>query len=524
MRRFRFVDATASAHYQGAMRARHVIATGHPEVTQACAEILEEGGNAFDAVVAGGFVSSLAEPALASLAGGGFVLAKAHDQAPRLFDFFVDAPGRGAVASTPDFAQVEIRFPSTVQAFHIGRGSVAVPGVLKGLLHTHQALGVLPRARVLEPAIRAARAGVVVNGWQAKLLSLLRPILTFTKESEALYAPTGALLAAGERMECRATADLLDEVVKDGARAFYEGEVAENIARQMRDNGGLLTAEDLALYEVIERTPLSVPYRGRTVFTNPGPSLGGSLIALSLALLEGDATRSLGAFAFRSKDHTVALYRAMREVDALRAAKISRATLDAEGKAAAQTRIFGRGTTHMTVADAAGNVASMTTSNGEGSGVLAPGTEIMLNNMLGEDDLFPDGFHVPPPGTRIGSMMAQTLVCESSGDPSLVLGSGGSKRIRTAITQVLTHVVDFGTPLAAAIDSPRMHWDGHAIQLEPGMASDVVTALEALAPVNLWAHQDVYFGGVHAVIVGEDAAGDARRGGDARVIDVDTAT
>lgn len=502
------------------MSAKHAIATGHPAVTQVCAEILADGGNAFDAVVAGGFLASLAEPALTSLAGGGFLLAKATGQNPRLFDFFVDAPGRGAAKSTPEFAEIEIQFPATVQAFQIGRGSIAVPGVLKGLLHTHEALGVLPRSRVMAPAIAAAKDGLVVNNWQARLLSLLRPILLFTPASAALFAPAGDLLKEGERIQSDEMAGLLDAIAHEGADAFYRGEVARKIEAEVSGRGGILTAADLANYAVIEREPLEVDYRGRQVFTNPAPSLGGTLIALGLALLEGEGQSALGSMPFLGEQHAITLVRMMREVGAFRKMrKTSPEALDEQERALAHARIFSRGTTHMTVADANGNVASMTTSNGEGSGVLAPDTGIMLNNMLGEDDLFPDGFSLPAPGTRIGSMMAPTLVCEADGTPSLVLGSGGSKRIRTAITQVLTHVLDFDRTLADAIAAPRLHWDGDVVQIEPGLAPNVVDAVAQHAPTNLWSERDVYFGGVHAVLAGVDAAGDLRRGGDAKVFD-----
>ena len=140
------------------------------------------------------------------------------------------------------------------------------------------------------------------------------------------------------------------------------------------------------------------------------------------------------------------------------------------------------GTTQISVCNAAGNVASMTTSNGEGSGYIVPGAGIMLNNMMGEDDLHPDGFHASPPGVRVASMMAPSLLLDG-GQVRLVLGSGGSKRIRTAILQVLSHVIDHGLPLQEAVDAPRLHWDGDCLQVEPGFTEMAIAALRQRWPI-----------------------------------------
>jgi len=157
-------------------------------------------------------------------------------------------------------------------------------------------------------------------------------------------------------------------------------------------------------------------------------------------------------------------------------------------------------------------VASMTNSNGEGSGYIVPGTGIMLNNMMGEDDLHPDGFHSSPPGHRVSSMMSPTLLLD--GDKvELVIGSGGSKRIRTAITQVLCLVMDCGLTIQQAVDFPRFHFDGEVFQVEPGFSEAAITALRTIGPVNIWNEKNVYFGGVHAVIPGKGGGGDPRRGG-----------
>ncbi len=179
---------------------------------------------------------------------------------------------------------------------------------------------------------------------------------------------------------------------------------------------------------------------------------------------------------------------------------------------------FLRGTTHVSVSDAEGNVASLTTSNGEGSGYVVPGTGIMLNNMMGEDDLHPEGFFAAPPAMRVASMMSPSVLL-FGGRVRLVLGSGGSKRIRTALLQVISNVVDFDLGVRETVERPRLHWDESQVQVEPGFPPAVIEALRERWPVNEWSERNVYFGGVHAVSPGGEGAGDPRRGGDAAVVD-----
>ena len=141
----------------------------------------------------------------------------------------------------------------------------------------------------------------------------------------------------------------------------------------------------------------------------------------------------------------------------------------------------------------------------------------MANNMMGEDDLHPGGFHSSAPGERVASMMAPSLVVDVDGAVRLAVGSGGSKRIRTALPQVIAAVVDQGGALGTAVEAPRLHWDGAQLHAEPGWSDEVLDALEARWPLTRWPQRDLYFGGVQAVAPGRDAAADPRRGGDARV-------
>lgn len=501
--------------------ARAAVASGHPLVSEAACELLRAGGNAFDAAVAGGFAAAVAEPALTSLGGGGFLLARNARGEATLFDFFVDTPGRGLQSADlePHFIPVTVRFPGCEQIFNVGLGSVAVPGNLSGFLHVHRRLGRAPLSDVLAPAVRLARGGVVLNHQHAYFLQLLEPIMTLTPGARALYAPRGQLLKSGERLYNPELADFLHSLGTngDGETLFYKGAVADQIAADMQHNQGLLSKEDLMSYQVIEREPLNIRYRDHTLLTNTRPSFGGALIALSLQLLEAAATPLPR---FGSARHLCLLAAVMGETSRNREAYL-RDTLSQSALASGfeRMRFAARGTTHLSICDTEGNAASMTTSNGEGSGYIAPGTGIMLNNMMGEDDLHPDGFHSSPPGIRVSSMMAPSILIKNN-QVELVLGSGGSKRIRTAILQLISNVVDHHLALDEAVTAPRLHWDGEHIQLEPGFEQACVDVLKRDWPVNQWQVQDLYFGGVHSVapLAPTRAAGDPRRGGHAIVL------
>ena len=498
---------------------RASVASGHPRVTEASAEILRAGGNAFDAVIAAGFAAAVAEPALTSLGGGGFLLARTAQGQTALFDFFVDTPGQGLPAGRlePHFLPVTVRFPACEQIFNVGLGSVATPSALRGYLHVHRRLGRLPLREVLAPAVHLARAGVTISHRQAYFLDLLTPIMTLTTAGRALFAPEGRYLGEGDVHRNPDLAAFLETLPVDGERELYEGALARRIARDMAEGGGLLTETDLAAGRVIEREPLSVQYRGWRLLTNPSPSFGGSLIALSLRLLEA---REVAPFGFGSPAHLALLIAVMQEVDRRRAeGYLSPTDLGQPGLAESRERVrlASGGTTHVSVCDAEGNTASMTTSNGEGSGYFAPDTGIMLNNMMGEDDLHPEGFHVSPPGLRVASMMAPSLLL--AGDAvRLALGSGGSKRIRTALMQVIVNTVDFGMKPREAVEAPRLHWDGQCAQVEPGFAETTLAALAQRWPLNRWPTHDLYFGGVHVAATSGEGAGDPRRGGCAAMV------
>ena len=510
------------------------VAAGDGETAQAAAEILKAGGNAFDAALAALFASTVAEPVLSSLGGGGFLLAAPKTGKPVLYDFFAHTPKRKR--SDVDFHPVVADFGATTQEFHIGMGSIAAPGVVRGAFEAHRDLGRMPIKEIIQPAIHLARKGFNLSPLQAYIFDVVEPIYMATAECRAQYAspadPT-KLIGAGERMAAPVKADFLDALAHEGDDLFYRGEVAAIVARDCEDRGGHLERADFEGFEVIKRAPLAVEFEGARILTNPPPSVGGMLISFALKLIADTGLGKLGYGSFAHLDRlaqVMALSNQARVESGLNLHPESGAEmlLDPEFLARYRAEVLSqpashRGTTHISVIDRDGNAASMTLSNGEGSAYIAPNTGVVFNNMLGEEDINPKGFHQWPEDTRLSSMMAPSLIQRPDG-LMVALGSGGSNRIRTAILQVILAVLEFGVHVQEAVELPRIHFERDVLNVEAGFDADVNEQLRnAFAACKLWDAQNLFFGGVHAVEFNATTkalagGGDPRRGGVALVV------
>jgi len=508
-----------------------VAASGSAEVSQTAVDILEAGGNAFDAVLAALCTASIAEPLLVSLGGGGFLLALPDGQAPRVYDFFCQTPERRRPTGELDFYPIMANFGTAAQEFHIGMGSIAVPGVIAGLFEAHRELGRMPLADIMAPAVELARSGVQIDDFHHYIIRILRPIMQATSDAFALYespAHPGRLIRAGEMLRNPQAADALECLVAEGPDLFYRGEWAARMAEDCLERGGQVTREDLAAYRVEKREPVVFRYRGTRCAINPPPSPGGCLIAFALGVMsDWDSARD----AWGSPGHALNLLRGMRAASVARHRYHLESGLERERmerllgedtvrewqQALQLNSLFSRGTTHISVADRAGNIASLTASNGEGCAYVLPGTGIMLNNMLGEEDLNFGGFHRWKEGVRLASMMSPA-VAELADGTRIALGTGGSNRIRSAITQVLVNLLDFGMSPGEAVTAPRMHLEGDMLSIESGFSEDTLAVLRAAAPRHhVWPGKNLFFGGVHTVSIKHggifDGAGDPRRGG-----------
>jgi len=440
------------------------IAAGHPLTTEAGARVLAAGGNAVDACIAAAFTAAVVEGPLTGPAGGGFLLVSCPGEEPLVLDCFFAAPSR----PLGELEECIVDFEDAgTQTFWVGEGSVAVPGLVAGLVEAHSRFATWEWAALVEPAIELARTGrVAVDPPRAFLHRILTGILLRTEAGTRVYGDpehvsTGELVATLER-------------VRD-ARAEAVAELVPELAA------------DLASYRVHESAPLESEILGMRVLVTPAPSRGGQIVLEVLELLQAAGDPSL-----RDEARAVGL---------------------AYG-AAARGRLTG--TTHISVLDGSGMAAALSSTLGSGSGVFRGGTQ--LNNMLGELDVIGAGGQAP--GERLPSMMTPTLVLES-GLPRLVVGSAGSMRLAGAIAQVVWRVLQ-RTPVDAAIEAPRIHVDGSTLHLEGGWAEDATLHLGDGWDVVRWDGLNLFFGGVQAVERSPDgalrAAGDPRRGGAGLVV------
>ena len=500
------------------MSNRGVVAAGHPVTAQAGAWALKQGGNAVDAAVASVLTSFATESPLTGLGAGGYMLV--HDsKGSELIDFFVEAPGRVVAERRSELVPAPVDFTDTVtQVFNIGAASCGVPGAPAGLemaLSRHGSMGLKDLAG---PAISAAREGVVLNTTQAYLFHILRPILTHGPEAAAIYAPGGKLLGEGDLFRSAELADALEVLASEGADPFYRGEIAARISEWVIERGGTIAPEDLSAYVPIVREPVRARFRGREIVTNPPPSSGGILIGFALELLErlGETVGLEGLVAVMDAAQEA---RTEGFVSELSREAFVREFLEPDGldRAAAKASSRLGSTTHITAVDTEGRCASVTCSNGTGSGLIVPGTGVHLNNMLGEEDLNPVGFHLWEPGARLPSMMSPTVILRD-GELEAGLGSAGSNRIRSAIVQTIIRLVADELPVRQAVEAPRVHFEAGALQAEPGADAEALARLEGKGmPVERWAERNMFFGGVQAVARDLDGnltgAGDPRRGG-----------
>jgi len=511
------------------MQKQGVVAAGHESTAKAAGQILELGGNAFDAVIAAHLAACVVEPVLSSLAGGGFLLAQTSKGNSALYDFFVQTPISKRPVEESDFFPISADFGTVQQEFHIGLGSIATPGTVKGLFTVHRELCSLPMPVLAEPAIDLARSGVCMNAFQAHIFEIVQAIYLQYPDALAIYGSKknhGALIQQGENFYQRDLADCLETLAKEGEAFFYQGFIAETISQLCREQGGHLDSQDFRQFNVIKRDPLSITYKDATVLTNPAPSSGGTLIAFALQLLNSIDTTQFnpGSCEYLELLAQIQGLTNKARIDAHLSSGshhpkeqiLDPVNVEIYRNQIRSAPMCSRGTTHISIIDRKGNIASLTTSNGEGCGIFVPGTGIMLNNMLGEEDLNPTGFHQWPTNQRMTSMMAPSIV--TFPDHSLLaLGSGGSNRLRTAILQVLINIIDFKMPLERAIHFPRIHQENGLLNIEAGFDSTEIAELVKMNPQHkIWDGSNLFFGGAHSVTYSAEGffgVGDPRRGG-----------
>ena len=510
-----------------------VVSSGHPHTTEVAEQVIAGGGNAFDAVVAAYFMACVTEPVLASLGGGGFLVAQTQSGEVSALDFFVQTPSAKRYSAELDFEKITVDFGSTTQSFHMGYGCVAVPGCVKGMFEMQRRFCRLSMPQLVAPAIASAKQGVEMTRQQSDLLNLVKPIYVSRESARRLFVKSknGDVLGEGQLFRNADLAQVLDVLSIEGERLFYQGEIAQEINQIAATGGGSITAADLNDYQVQWREPLKYRFNDSQIFLNPPPSAGGMLVQFAIELM---AAHSGIRFEYGSYEY----YRTLAwAIELTQQARIEAITKSSDGELknelllnAANLEIYkneisnrhksNNGTTHISVADKSGNIVSLTISNGEGCGEILGDTGIMLNNMLGEDDLNPLGLNNWLPNRRLSSMMCPGIAVNNSS--KLALGSGGSNRIRTAVLQVLINAILCELPLDDAIGAARMHFDDKLYIESHGIAQSVISALKKeYRDLVLFPSRDFYFGGVNAVSIGKhhnQAVADPRRGGSAVIV------
>jgi gamma-glutamyltranspeptidase/glutathione hydrolase len=436
--------------------------------------VLEAGGSAADAAVAACFASCVCEVVMTGLLGGGHGMVwDAAQGSARQLDFFTSVPGVGAGAHRrPQLVEMDVPFGEELIRYEIGPESCAVPGIPAGLYELWCVYGRLDWSRLLEPAIRLSREGVSMPPAHAACLEMLAPVLTLDR-GEELFNPGGRLLGAGELLVQPGIANALELLAED-PRSLYSGALARSLLELMSERGGLVTSEDLTYYAPLWREPVETAYADTRFLTRGG--LSGVPEALArLTPLAGLSER----------ERALALVSALGDEGA------------------------GSHTTNLVATDEEGNACVLTTSLGLGSGDYLPGYDLHLNSMLGEKDLV-CGELVP--GERVLSMTAPSVAVDEHG-PVLAIGAAGGTRLRSALVQASSGILDEGLAPAEAIERPRLHPAGPVLNAEPGVDERALDELEAGGmQVRRWTSLHHYFGGVSA-IGRAGAAGDPRRSG-----------
>ena len=513
------------------------VAAGSPLTVEAGLTALQAGGNAVDAAVAASLMAGVAEPLLTGLGGGGMGMVRMNGAVEAL-DLFSDVPGRSLPpAGRPQMDRIDVNFGPAVQSFRVGPGAVAVPGMPAGLWDLHQKHGVLPMAALAEPAARAAQAGVPVTRGFERVCALLWPILQREDAIRALFSRNGQPLVEGQSFRNPDLAHTLRAYGEEGPSLFVSGAVGQGILRCLGAESRLGRA-DLEAYAPRFLAPLRYRYRDATVWLPPPSSVAGLLVVQALRALEdhGPMPEPFGAPQVRFLAHALRraeqtrgpiLHQNLQKpgfVDGFLVALAPDETGEerAHGVAVEQ----GRGapprrprepgnTTHISTVDAHGNAVGLTHSLGETCGVMVPGTGVLLNNFLGESDVFPEDADLAP-GQRLLTMCCPSLL--DVGGTFYAMGSGGSSRIRSAILHGVVYLTDHGLDPVRAVAAPRCHVEWGALHVEadhrpPG-------TLEALAAGNpnlrRFDGANMFFGGLHVAGVGADGftgAGDRRRSG-----------
>jgi gamma-glutamyltranspeptidase / glutathione hydrolase len=514
---------SASTH---PVHAQHGMVVSTNELAaQAGVEILQAGGNAIDAAVASGFALAVVLPGAGNIGGGGFMLVRMADGKTHFLDYREKAPA----AATRDM-YLDAQGNVIEGASEIGYKSIGVPGSVAGMVYAEQKWGKLTLKRVMAPALKLAREGYVLSWGEAQ--ELHDENLAKFAESHRVFQRNGDYYKPGEVFRQPDLARTLERIAEN-PDDFYRGSLARELAAAMQKGGGLITADDLAHYEVKEREPVRGTYRGYEVISAPPPSSGGIVLMESLNILEGYNLAAMGDRSAQSIHYTIEAFRRaffdraefmgdpdfskipVAQLIDKKYAAAWRESIDPDhaspSKELKRPAIFSEleqyaaahppatqphesnHTTHYSVMDAEGNAVAVTTTINDwfGSRVTADHLGFLLNDEMDDfsakpgtpnaDGLIQGAANAIGPGKRPLSSMTPTIVVHD-GKTVLVLGSPGSSKIITTVANVLMGVVDYGMNIQEAVNAPRFHnqWLPDVLNVEKWFSPDTVSALRRM--------------------------------------------
>jgi gamma-glutamyltranspeptidase/glutathione hydrolase len=500
--------------------ARVAIAAGSQIAADVGASVAANGGNAVDAAIAASIASMCTDPGIISLGAGSYITVWPADDDAVVIDANAEMPGRSAAPERFGSAAEEIymEYGGGMTSI-VGYGSIATPGSVRGFGVASERYGAVEWARLIEPTVYWVERGFPLSGAAAEYMTYSHDVIYgwHPETARALHHPDGSHLMEGESVLLPGLAQSLRLLADEGPDCFYTGALGEAMAADITENGGLVGADDLAAYEAVIRSPLDVTMGEWSIATNPAPALGGAAVAAVLQLIaDVDAWDAPGTRRIAGALDAVLNFRRDRLASATDVVKEIAAMMEAAAGGDPASLLASPSTIHVSCVDSQGLACSITSSAGYGSGVMIPGTGILLNNSLGEVELHPAGLHTTAAGTRLTSNMAPSIA-RGNGSDVVAVGSPGADRITSAVALTIFNFLRLGMPLDAAVSHPRVHAESFqgepSLAFEPGVDTSGVTDL-MLRPFS---GLSMYFGGVQAASWSPDgglsATADPRRTG-----------
>jgi gamma-glutamyltranspeptidase/glutathione hydrolase len=488
---------------QPASGSRGMVVSNHPLASAAGAEMLAAGGNAIDAAIATLFTLTVVEPMMVGIIGGGMAHIRLADGSHR----FIDGQSTVPSAVRPDTytskpGSAHDVFDTTGDENLNGPKAVAVPGSLKAWCETLQRFGTMSLADVMQPAIKHASRGYAATPYLHECITDGAEEMLKDRAISAIYLPNGVPLQAGERVVQAEYAETLKHISQHGEAALYQGPLGDILVDYMKANGGFITRQDLTSYRTVERQPIRADYRGWEILGPPPPAASGVHIAQMLNILEGYDITKLG---FGSAETIHYLAEVLKIAFADRAAAsgdpdfinvpverlTSKAYADERRRAidAGRAQAWGADiaqlesahTTHMTAADAFGNVVAttQTINNLFGAKILIPGLGTVPNNYMNLYDPRPGHALSLAPGKRVTTSMSPMMALRD-GKLVYALGLPGGKRIFPSAMQALVNLIDHGMSLQEAVEAPRIWTEGNALEVEFAVPDVVRAKLTAM--------------------------------------------